>query len=66
MKGCDSSPCLHGAFCMDTGPAHYNCSCLPGYSGLSCEVNYFISTISSYFKIMQQCSSCVTCFGFYL
>jgi len=66
VKGCDSSPCLHGAFCMDTGPAQYNCSCLPGYSGLNCEVNYFISTISPYCNFMQQCSGHVSCFGFYL
>jgi hypothetical protein len=66
VKGCDSSPCLHGAFCMDTDPAHYNCSCLPGYSGLNCEVNYFISATTPYFKIMQLSRGCVSCFSFIL
>lgn len=31
-------PCLNGATCTNTGQGSYTCSCLPGYTGASCEV----------------------------
>ncbi|KAG7274990.1 hypothetical protein CRUP_001083 [Coryphaenoides rupestris] len=31
-------PCLNGATCSNTGQGSYTCSCRPGFSGLSCEV----------------------------
>lgn len=30
-------PCLNGATCTNTGQGSYTCSCLPGYTGASCE-----------------------------
>ena len=29
-------PCLNGATCKE-GVNHYNCTCLPGYTGTNCE-----------------------------
>lgn len=31
-------PCLNGATCTNTGQGSYTCSCLPGYTGASCEI----------------------------
>ncbi|KAK2854176.1 hypothetical protein Q5P01_006837 [Channa striata] len=30
-------PCLNGATCTNTGQGSYTCSCLPGFTGASCE-----------------------------
>lgn len=31
-------PCLNGATCTNTGQGSYTCSCLPGFTGASCEI----------------------------
>lgn len=31
-------PCQNGATCTNTGQGSYTCSCLPGYTGASCEI----------------------------
>uniref|UniRef100_A0A8C7Y1S7 Delta-like protein n=1 Tax=Oryzias sinensis TaxID=183150 RepID=A0A8C7Y1S7_9TELE len=31
-------PCLNGATCTNTGQGSYTCTCLPGYTGASCEI----------------------------
>ena len=31
-------PCLNGATCTNTGQGSYTCSCPPGYTGASCEI----------------------------
>lgn len=31
-------PCLNGATCSNTGQGSYTCSCRPGYTGASCEI----------------------------
>lgn len=35
---CASNPCLHGATCLDR-LNHFQCECVPGYSGTLCERN---------------------------
>ena len=37
LQECDSSPCENGGSCMDL-IGYYSCSCLPGYTGVNCEV----------------------------
>ncbi|XP_030639261.1 delta-like protein 4 [Chanos chanos] len=31
-------PCRNGATCMNTGQGSYTCSCLPGFTGVNCEM----------------------------
>ncbi|RXM93218.1 Delta-like protein D, partial [Acipenser ruthenus] len=31
-------PCMNGATCTNTGQGSYTCSCSPGYTGASCEI----------------------------
>lgn len=31
-------PCLNGATCSNTGQGSYTCSCRPGFTGASCEI----------------------------
>lgn len=31
-------PCLNGATCSNTGQGSYTCSCRPGFTGTSCEI----------------------------
>ncbi|MGH0126678.1 UNVERIFIED_CONTAM: hypothetical protein FKN15_021200, partial [Acipenser sinensis] len=31
-------PCMNGATCTNTGQGSYTCSCRPGYTGASCEI----------------------------
>lgn len=31
-------PCMNGATCSNTGQGSYTCSCRPGYTGASCEM----------------------------
>lgn len=38
INECESSPCKHGATCIDLVNA-YQCNCAPGFSGLNCEIN---------------------------
>lgn len=35
---CESSPCKHGATCVDL-VNDYQCNCAPGYSGSNCEID---------------------------
>ncbi|KAL3052736.1 hypothetical protein OYC64_005292 [Pagothenia borchgrevinki] len=38
-------PCVNGATCMNTGQGSYTCTCLPGFTGVNCELE------------MQECDS---------
>uniref|UniRef100_A0A3P9H8Z2 Delta-like protein n=1 Tax=Oryzias latipes TaxID=8090 RepID=A0A3P9H8Z2_ORYLA len=31
-------PCVNGATCMNTGQGSYTCACLPGFTGVDCEL----------------------------
>lgn len=31
-------PCANGATCMNTGQGSYTCACLPGFTGLNCDL----------------------------
>ena len=35
---CASQPCMNGAICGNW-ENYYDCSCLPGYTGINCETN---------------------------
>ena len=35
---CDSMPCQNDGNCEALG-SKYNCNCVPGYSGLNCEIS---------------------------
>lgn len=43
---CASNPCLNGATCLDR-LNHFQCECMPGYSGTLCERNVSVSLILS-------------------
>ncbi|XP_050423737.1 protein crumbs isoform X2 [Adelges cooleyi] len=36
---CNSSPCQNGGSCNLIGNNQYNCSCLPGYTGQTCQID---------------------------
>ena len=40
---CLSNPCLHGATCDEIVPDGYECTCVPGFTGVICETgkNWF-------------------------
>lgn len=38
-------PCVNSATCMNTGQGSYTCTCLPGFTGVNCELE------------MQECDS---------
>lgn len=38
---CDSNPCLNGAECLDL-VNQYECSCTPGFSGVTCAQSIYI------------------------
>lgn len=40
---CESNPCQNNGTCVDI-PNGYHCSCLPGYSGLHCELDIAVCT----------------------
>lgn len=37
QTGCSNNPCRNGGQCYPLTPTDYQCLCLPGYSGKSCE-----------------------------
>lgn len=39
IQPCFSSPCLNGGLCARVSDSVYSCSCPPGTTGLSCELN---------------------------
>lgn len=48
LAPCDSNPCMNGGTCSAVGNT-FSCSCLPGYSGRSCESNLRPGTIEQLF-----------------
>ncbi|KAM6171669.1 protein delta homolog 1 isoform 5-T5 [Erethizon dorsatum] len=37
VRACTSTPCNNNGTCMDLGNGHYECACVPGYSGKDCQ-----------------------------
>ncbi|XP_023564463.1 protein delta homolog 1 isoform X2 [Octodon degus] len=37
IRACTSTPCGNNGTCMDLGNGHYECACVPGYSGKDCQ-----------------------------
>ena len=52
---CESNPCLNGATCLDR-LNHFQCECMPGYSGRLCESN--VSFTGAGFDIIYFHSTC--------
>lgn len=38
MNECTSNPCINNGTCVDAENTYY-CNCLPGYSGIHCEID---------------------------
>lgn len=41
---CQSNPCLNGATCLDR-LNHFQCECVPGFSGTLCENNVSLTLV---------------------
>ena len=50
INECNSLPCENGATCIDDVNA-YNCSCVEGYNGTTCETGIFFITMM-YFRCL--------------
>ena len=55
LDQCLSEPCLNGGYCQSL-TNEYECQCLPGFSGLNCEVGvHCTDTRAQCPKIQQKC-----------
>ncbi len=57
INECQSNPCVNGSTCSDM-INQYNCTCIPGYTGIHCETGKTIPTCFCLFQIMHF-SSCL-------